>query len=413
MGNKSQMHPIRSYNMLFALRENRPLIAFPLMKNTRQPLRVAIIYPKAIGDFMFVLPALHTLRQALPDADITLVVKRKQAPLALPQKGRLVDDVLVLGSGNSWYRVRRALAQRKIDTMLDLVGNDQSGLLMALRGGRRIRPDSENCKGKAALYSAFATAMPPLPLGHHRVDELLRYVSFLQEHDPVYSFRLTLPPEAVDACEEMIAAHDLRSGKVVVLNIGASRDTKRWPAHHFRTLAQELISAGYRVVFTGARTFRSDDDYDRKMAEQFLQDGLVDGEKCIDCITGHPVAPDLQLQRDAYFLRYSGVPAVVVGNDTGPMQIAGSVGEDARNHCVSLFGPTNWGRYAPYDPTRHYPEKPAGDWNHVLCSSCVCIPKGHQEACKCYRRGCGHKQCMSLLAPEKVLEAVVAKVPLV
>ncbi len=362
---------------------------------------------------MFVLPALHTLRRALPEAHITLVVKAKQGPLALPQQGILADDVLVLGGGNSWGNIRRQLAQRKIDTMLDLVGNDQSGLIMAFRGGRRMRPDPTDCKGKAALYSPWALSMPKLTPGLHRVDELLAFARFLQASEPVYSFGLQLPAAAVDHSEKMIAAHDLRSGTVIVLNVGASRDTKRWPAQHFKTLAQELISAGYRVVLTGARSFKSDHDYDRNVSELFLRDGLVDGERCVDFITGHPVAPDLQLQRDTHFLRYSGVAAVVVGNDTGPMQIAGSVGEDARNYCVSLFGPTNWGRYAPYDPTRHYPEQPAGDWNHVLCSSCVCIPKGHQEACKCYRRGCGHKQCMSLLAPEKVLEAVVAKVPLV
>lgn len=380
------------------------------MRTPQQPNRLAIIYPKAIGDFMFVLPALHTLRRALPETHITLVVKSKQAPLALPQKGRLVDDVLVLGGGRSWHQVRRELSLRNIDTMLDMVGNDQSGLIMAFRGGRRLRPDSEDCKGHAALYSLGATPMPRLPPGWHRVDELLAFARSLQDSEPVYSFQLHLPPEAVDECEKMIAAHDLRSGNVVVLNVGASRDTKRWPMEHFKTLTQSLRSAGYRVVLTGARSFKSDHDYDRKVSEWFAQDGLVDGEMCVDCITGHPVAPELQLQRDTHFLRYSGVPAVVVGNDTGPMQIAGSVGDDARNRCVSLFGPTNWGRYAPYDPSRHYPDRANGDWNHVLWSDCPLIPQGHQEACQCYRKGCGHKQCMRHLSPERVFEAIVSKV---
>jgi ADP-heptose:LPS heptosyltransferase len=102
--------------------------------------RLALVYPKAIGDFLFVLPALHTIRRAWPEARITLVVKRKQAPLALPQKGLLADEVLVLGGGMGWRGIRRALADQQVDTVVDLAGNDQSGLILAWRGGRRVRP---------------------------------------------------------------------------------------------------------------------------------------------------------------------------------------------------------------------------------------------------------------------------------
>ncbi len=386
------------------------MLACRIMKTAKQPQRLAIIYPKAIGDFMFVLPALHTLRRALPETHITLVVKSKQAPLALPQQGLLADKVLVLGGGSGWYHVRRQLAELKADTVIDLVGNDQSGLLMTCRGGRRLRPAPHDCKGRCALYSPFAEAMPRLPAGLHRVDELLSFSRCLADADPVYSFKLQLPAQAVDAGEQMIAAHSLRSGTVVALNIGASRDSKRWPAESFCKLARDLIAEGCRVVLTGARAFNSDKHYDRQVIEQFIRDGIVDGEQCIDLITGHDLPPDLQLQRDTHFLRYSGVPAVVVGNDTGPMQIAGSVGDDARNRTVSLFGPTNWGRYAPYDPSRHYPDRPDGDWNHVLCHNTGCRPADHREACKFYRRGCQHKQCMVNLLPQTVLEAVMSMV---
>ena len=370
--------------------------------------RIAVLYPKAIGDFLFILPALHTLRRALPETHLTLVVKTKQAPLAVPQQGTLVDDVIVLGGQTSWWDVRRKLAESKVDAVVDMAGNDQAGLILAWRGGRRIRPHAADCKGRCALYSPFAETMPRLPVGRHRVEELLSFARFLGAAEPVMSFRLRLPDQAVAECEKMIARHQLRSGAVVVLNLGASRDTKRWPAERFAALAQALLARGYRVALTGAREFKSDGHYDRRTVEQFARAGWVDGERCVDLITTHDLPPALQLQRDAHFLRYSGVPRVVVGNDTGPMHLAGSVGDDARNKTVSLFGPTNWGRYAPYDPSKRFPDNPAGEWNRVLSFNADCGPVGHQEACRCYRRGCAHKTCMVELASDAVLSEVVS-----
>jgi ADP-heptose:LPS heptosyltransferase len=373
--------------------------------------RLAIVYPKAIGDFFFALPALHTLRRAFAQAHITWVVKQKQAPLAEPQKGLVADEVLVIGGGTSPWEVRRKLKALRVDTMVDLAGNDQAGLILSGRRGRRFRPHRADCKGLCALYTPWATAMPRLAAGLHRVDELLAFARFLGAPDPVLSFRIALPEQAVEECEALVARHDLRSGVVVAINLGASRDTKRWPAEHIQTLAQDLIARGYRVALTGAQAFAADGDYDRRTIERFTAAGLIDGERCLDLVTATGLSPALHLQRDAHFLRYSGVPAVVVGCDTGPMHMAGSVGEDARNRTISLFGPTNWGRYAPYDPSRHFPDQPAGQWNRVLGVDEPCGPRGTREACRCYRRGCAPKSCMRGLTPERVLAAVTAMAP--
>lgn len=372
--------------------------------------KLALLYPKAIGDFVFLLPALHTLRRGLPGTRIILVVKQKQAPLAVPQCGSLVDEVLAIGEKQTWLSVRRRLSALAPDLIADLAGNDLSGLLLAGRRGRRVRPHRSGCRGHGALYAPFAESLPRLPPGTHRVDELLRYACHLSQANAVYSFGLSFPDAAVEACEGMVERYRLREGSVIVLNVGASRSTKRWPVSHFFALAEALVARGHRVVFTGAREFPSDGHYDRAVSEQLERQGKVDGERCIDLITEGNLAAGLQLQRDAHFLRYSGVPRVVVGNDTGPLHLAGAVGEDAKNRTLSLFGPTHWGRYAPYDPTRRFPDRPAGDWNRVVQAKLDCLPAGTEEACRCYRRGCRRPEfCMSALSPGAVLEAVLER----
>jgi ADP-heptose:LPS heptosyltransferase len=254
--------------------------------------------------------------------------------------------------------------------------------------------------------------MDRLPPGLHRVDELLAYARRVTDAPPVYSFRLALPDAAVEACEAMIEKYRLRDGSVIALNVGASRATKRWPAARFRALAVALVARGHRVAFTGAREFSSDGHYDRAAAAEFADRNPVDGETCVDLITEGNLPPALQLQRDTHFFRYSGIPRVVVGNDTGPMHLAGSVGDDARRRTVSIFGPTNWGRYAPYDPTRIYPDRTAGDWNRVVCADLECRPRGTTEACPYYRRGCPRGiACMAELPVDAVLEAVLERLP--
>ncbi|MBT3193231.1 MAG: glycosyltransferase family 9 protein [Verrucomicrobia bacterium] len=380
------------------------------MKHDIHMKRLAIVYPKAIGDFMFALPALHTIRQTWKEIHITLVVKRKQAPIALPQKGILADEVLVIGGETSWSDVRRELNALNVDTVIDMAGNDHAGLIMSCRRGRRIRPHRSDCKGMCAIYSPFAEAMPKLPVGLHRVDELLTFARYLGAQDPIYSFALKLPDRAIEESEKMIAKHGLQPGSVVALNLGASRDSKCWPAEHFRTLAEGLIANGHRVALMGAHAFKPDNHYDRRLVEQFTREGLVNGETCIDLTTDATLPADVHLQRDTHFLRYSKIPKLVVGNDTGPLHLAGSVGDDAQNKTLSLFGPTNWGRYAPYDQTRLFPDTPQGEWNHVFCADVDCGPVGTEEACRCYRSKCSHKKCMHELRAETVLKGALAMV---
>ena len=383
------------------------------MKTTLETLRgarIAIIYPKAIGDFMFALPALHSLRLALPGASLLLVVKEKQEPLARGLAGHVVDEVIALGGRIKVRHVRRKLSQWRADAIIDLVGNDQSGLIVTLRGGRRIRPDWHDCKGMGALYTASAEAMPRLPAGLHRVDQLLFWLGSLGVPASPVSFRLFLPARAVELAQATIERYRLASQRAVFLNVGASRACKRWPARHFRKLAGELVKCGHRVVITGAAEFRSDRNYDRGVSGEWFEDGFADGDKCINLIANEELAQDLHLQRDAYLLRYSGAPLVVVGNDTGPMQIAGSVGEDAHVPTITLFGPTDWHRYGPYDSTRTA-GNPAGGcaWIIPACGL-PCLPADGAESCSKYRRGCNTEECMASISPDVVIEAVLRRI---
>lgn len=108
----------------------------------------------------------------------------------------------------------------------------------------------------------------------------------------------------------------------IVLHAGATKEYKRWPLTHFVALAKALVERGDRVFLIGAG--RVDAGANRAIMEQAgdAAQGMVD------------LCDRLSLPELAGLLRQ--VDAVI-GNDSGPMHLAGAVGTPG----VVVFGPTD------------------------------------------------------------------------
>jgi ADP-heptose:LPS heptosyltransferase len=131
--------------------------------------------------------------------------------------------------------------------------------------------------------------------------------------------RLALRPDA-------IAPSVVGEGHVV-LHPGTSVPARAWPAELFRRTAELLVSAGHRVVVTGA-------------PDEAGLTAYVAGDR------PHPAVRDLGGLTDVSELAgvLAAAGAVVVGN-TGPAHLAAAVGAP----IVSLFAPTVPAvRWAPY-----------------------------------------------------------------
>ena len=63
--------------------------------------RLGVVFLKAIGDYSMYVPFAHVLREARPDAHITLIGQDKYAPLAKHLVGKVIDDLVV------WDRSRK------------------------------------------------------------------------------------------------------------------------------------------------------------------------------------------------------------------------------------------------------------------------------------------------------------------
>jgi lipopolysaccharide heptosyltransferase I len=291
----------------------------------------------ALGDIIFALPVLSSLRAARPDARIGWLVEDRCADLLRGHPW--IDELVVYPRGElkGWARrplralrraarFRRELAGRSYDLALELQGNLKCSVLLAcVSGARRIGFPRADLREPFSSWFTHAKA-PAGPLRRHRVDKMLSILEPLgipprRELPPP-------PPLGAPSCERArLALAPAGERPVIAIHpfvSGYGRD-KEWPAERFAALARELqrqLDAWCYVV----RSPKEDDATARlvALAEGALHDALprgtlVDSMACL-------ARADL-----------------VIGSDSGPLHIAGWLDRP----LVGLYGPTDPAIYGP------------------------------------------------------------------
>ena len=97
--------------------------------------RILIIRLSAIGDVVRVLPALHTLRDAFPNAQIDWAIERKSAPII--EGHPALDNVLIFKRSSSWITATREflsfcqqIHDNHYDIVIDFHGIFKTGMLL-------------------------------------------------------------------------------------------------------------------------------------------------------------------------------------------------------------------------------------------------------------------------------------------
>jgi heptosyltransferase I len=303
-------------------------------------MNVALVKLSALGDIVHALPVAAALRTLQPSWRLTWIVERRHARLLRDHPA--LDDLVVVDT-RSWRSARgpaelartvrelgalgRRLRAARYDAVVDLQGLVKSGLLARVTGARmRIGFATRECRERLNALFTNRHVTPP-PSAHHVVEQYLALLSPLGAATatalPV-EFHLPSDPAAESAVEEFFEGSRLKSSdRVVVLNPGAGRPEKRWPASRFAELARRLADEdiGRVIVAWGPGEF----DVARTIA---------DGGPTL-------LAPRTDLDGLVALLRRA---SVVVAGDTGPLHVAAALGVP----CVGLYGPTPSVRNAPW-----------------------------------------------------------------
>ncbi|MGR6316803.1 glycosyltransferase family 9 protein [Micromonospora soli] len=286
-----------------------PSVLGPVGERVPEVARIAVLRANALGDFIFILPALEALRAAYPDAEIVLLGAPWHAKLWRDRPGP-VDRVLVIPPAPG---IR--------DPVPDEPPADLAGFLAAARAERfdlalQLHGGGANSNPIVAALGARVTAglraedAPPL-------DRWLRYVYYQHEviryleavalvGAPATTITPALPVIDADRVEARKVLGE-PTGRRVALHPGATDTRRRWPPERFGEVARALAGDGYEVLVTGTP------------AEQETVAEVV-------AAAGVPVRPQVgTLSLGGLAACFEGC-SVVISNDTGPLHLAAAVG---------------------------------------------------------------------------------------
>ncbi|SCG63733.1 glycosyltransferase family 9 protein [Micromonospora coxensis] len=286
-----------------------PSLLGPVGERVPDVARIAVLRANALGDFIFLLPALESLRAAYPEAEIVLLGAPWHAALWRDRPGP-VDRVLVIPPAPGIRDPGPGEEPGSMDDFLDAVAGERFDLALQVHGGGGNSNPLVNRMGARVTAGLRAEGAPPL-------DRWIRYVyyqheviRYLEVTALVGAPAVTIVPALTVTDTDRAEARDVLGAPVgprVAVHPGATDSRRRWPAERFGEVARALHRDGYEVLVTGTP------------AEQELVDAVV-------ASAGVPVRPQVgTLSLGGLAAAYEGCD-LLVSNDTGPLHLAGAVG---------------------------------------------------------------------------------------
>jgi heptosyltransferase-1 len=317
----------------------------PLVQERAPEGRILAIRLGAMGDIIFTLPAVASLKHSFPGWHLTWAIEPQWVPLL--EQNPFVDSVLPVrrDTPSALLETWRLLRAARCEFAVDFQGLIKSALVAsAARAGRIFGFHYGQARERLAALFYSDTIITQ---GRHMVE---KHLDLAAAAGAVSALRVfPLPPGHAEG--------DLPAGDFVLASPLAGWRSKQWPLEHYRVLAHLLR---------------------RELDVPLVLDGPTG---CRPLFTQVPEAVP-HTSSVAGLIYATRRAAAVVGVDSGPLHIAAALGKPG----VALYGPTDPARNGPY-----------GDSLRVLrVAGAITTYERHQSI----------DQNMKRLAPEQVFEAL-------
>jgi lipopolysaccharide heptosyltransferase II len=309
--------------------------------------RIAIVRALHLGDLLLAVPALRAVRARYPKAEITLI-GLPWAEQFVRRFARYVDQFIAFpgypGIDEEAYnpiRTKRFLAAqraRAYDLAIQMHGSGHASNPFALALGAHATVGYYEGSAPPGLSASapYPTAEP----------EVMRNLGLAQLAgcrwlDATLEFPLTADDREEAQARLQGVPVDV---PLIAMHVGAKSPSRRWPPDRFAVVANSLIERfGAHIVLTGS----AEDGNLACAVRAFMTRSPLD-------MTGKTSLGGLAalLERASLF----------IGNDSGPAHLAEAVGTPS----VTIFGPTDPGRWASLDQQAHRVVREA-----VQCSPCA------------------------------------------
>jgi heptosyltransferase I len=295
------------------------------------PPSICLLRLSALGDVTHVLPLIRTLRLAWPEAPITWVIGRGEQKLldGLPGVEFIVYDKKTGLAG--MRALRRGLAGRRFDVLLQLQVSARANLLSAfLPARRRIGYDRSRSK---ELHGLFINERIPDRPGIHVLDAIGSFCEPLGLQRADVAWDLPVPDEAHVWARAQWPDDDLRT---LAISPCSSHALRNWRPERYAAVADHARDQGWRVVLLGGRSPLERETTDAILA---AMRPVAPGDAVVDL-----VGKDTLKQLPALLARAD----LLMTPDSGPMHIANAMG----TKVLGLHAASNPRRSGPYSDIR-------------------------------------------------------------
>ena len=218
------------------------------MQTIEAPRSLCLLRLSALGDVTHVLPLLHTLREAWPDATISWVIGKAEQRLLYGLQGVRFVEYDKRSGVRGMLALRRELGQH-FDALLQLQVSARANLLSAfIPARRRIGYDTARSKEGHGLVIGERIASRP---GQHVLDAIGSFCEPLGLQRQRVVWQLPVPSEAHAWAH---AQWDDDGRNTLMISPCSSHVLRNWRAERYAALADHAITQGWRVVLCGGRS---------------------------------------------------------------------------------------------------------------------------------------------------------------
>ncbi|GHF47582.1 ADP-heptose:LPS heptosyltransferase [Amycolatopsis bartoniae] len=295
---------------------NTPAVG-PVLEPWPDVRRIAVLRGGGLGDLLFAVPAIQSLKAAYPDAELVLLGTRMHAEL-FADRPSPIHQVLQLPPARGVHEPKgKPFDEAEQREFFDSVGPVDLAVQVH-GGGRWSNPFVQRLKPRYTVGSRTEDAV-----------ELDRWVPFrYYQHEVVRALEVVglagaapvaLEPSVTVREQDLVAAEEHLFGlprPLVVVHPSATDPRRRWPAEKFAEVIAAVVADGAGVAVIGSPD------------EQELVDRVTALSRKRVGDASEQVRPMTSLSMSAL----CGVLAscgVFVGNDSGPRHLARAVGAPA------------------------------------------------------------------------------------
>ena len=290
-----------------------------LLLDKEEVHHIALWMPNWIGDVVFVLPTLQSLRRRYPNARITAIARTPSDELL--SSCRDLDTIIQFprNRGDGYIKqFNYAYGLRKYRFDLGIVfPNSLYSAMMLMFAGARIRI-GYSTEGRGIFLTHALPVTRKEKKTSYRVDYFYKITSPLNlglvpdRYDPKWKKKSNVTLE-----NTLLKVGVDKKGFLAIVHPGTSKPERAWHTERFGILCQKLIQKYcMKIILLGARK-------EKQMLEKI-------SELCLPGMT--TIACELNLQEIIQLLEGS---RLFIGNDSGMMHLASLVGTPV----VGIFGP--------------------------------------------------------------------------